>query len=330
MKMKINNFLISSVILFSTASCSIIGGGGSQVDSLKLYQDMTAGKSLFSERTGSPVQLNASEKICIDPVLKGSDATAYYELTKKSYKDYYDNYGKFSQYAKDVAELVKRMDGLLDSFSRSGLLKEIASRGMKPALMFDIDNTIEFTAGADSDPTGDGPPIVKMVDFVKRRCFKNKLACYFITARWCNSKSVKPTVKWLKNELGLNDEMVNEFTRLSGSLTGCSAESGITVAYKDVVRQALAEKNGIFWLMSIGDQLTDSLGYHSGMKMLVPNQLFHSDIVPNQFAPWGRGKCGSPRTIAPDASCSRKLMATAIEKTSVSFCGACDSDSGCN
>ena len=137
-------------------------------------------------------------------------------------------------------------------------------------------------------------------------------------------------MKWIKNELNLNDEMVNEFVHLSGSLTGCSENSEAAVAYKDVVRQALSEQKGFFWLMSIGDQLTDSLGHHSGVKILVPNQLFQSDIVPNQFAPWGKGKCDTHYTVAPDSSCFQQLQTTVLEKTSVSYCGACTEKKRCN
>lgn len=64
------------------------------------------------------------------------------------------------------------------------------------------------------------------------------------------------------------------------------------VAYKDILREALEAERKVFWLMSIGDQLTDSLGEHSGLKVRVPNQFFHADINPNQFATYGVGHCG--------------------------------------
>jgi hypothetical protein len=188
--------------------------------------------------------------------------------------------------------------------------------------MFDIDNTLEFSAAADSDDKGDGPAIQGMVDFANRWCFKNGLACYFITARNCDASSVPPTAKWLRNNLHLSDMQVSRYThfsRNSNNLT-CTIPGNPQVAYKDVIRQALEDQQNIFWLMSIGDQLTDSLGEHSGMKIRVPNQFFHSDITPNQYAPWGSGQCSSPTTIAPPTTCSDSLLQRAVEVTNLSYC----------
>ncbi|WP_456043849.1 hypothetical protein [Shewanella sp. A14] len=72
--------------------------------------------------------------------------------------------------------------------------------------------------------------------------------------------------------------------------------------------------------MSIGDQLTDSLGEHSGIKVRVPNQFFHADINPNQFASYGRGQCGPVETIAPPLACSFVLKSKALAVTNINYC----------
>jgi hypothetical protein len=313
--------------------------GDQSPDSLTLYRQMSRLNTPLQERTGKPTQFSASEKICItatckqgdkackptdhyngSPLMAGSDHKKYYALTIG--KDGYFYYGKNSQYARDVAGLTAKLDRLMETFENTGLRSELKRRGLVPALMFDIDNTLEFSAGSDSDAAGDGPAILGMVDFANRWCFKDGLTCYFITARNCDASSVAPTAKWLKKNLHLSDDQVSRYTHFSRnqeSLT-CTIPGNPELAYKDVIREALERQQNVFWLMSIGDQLTDSLGEHSGMKIRVPNQFFHSDITPNQYAPWGKGQCGSPTTIAPPASCANSLRERAIEVSSLEYC----------
>lgn len=332
--------IIALVAVVTLSACTAYKEENSP-DTLALYRQMTSQKTQLQQRTGEPTQFSSSEKICItatckqgdkdckptdhyngSPLMAGSDYKKYYALTTG--KDGYSHYGKNSQYARDVSALATNLDMLMDTFEQTGLRSEITRRGLTPALMFDIDNTLEFSAAPDSDNKGDGPAIQGMVDFANRWCFKDGLVCYFITARNCDASSVPPTVKWLKNNLHLSEEQLNRYTHFSrnqNSLT-CNIQGNPDVAYKDVIREALEQQQNVFWLMSIGDQLTDSLGEHSGMKIRVPNQFFHSDIVPNQYAPWGVGQCGSPTTIAPPANCAGSLLDHAIKVTSVEYCRA--------
>ncbi len=328
---------ICGLLLSACASTPPAAEGG--VDTLALYRQMTQAKSQLQVRVGEPTQLSGSEKLCItarcsegdkgclptdhyngSPLMAESDYTAYYALVEG--RDGYAHYGQESQYAKDISTLVVEMDRLMESYRSTGLYAELRRQGFTPALMFDIDNTLEFSGAPDSDAKGDGPAIEGVVEFAKRWCFKDGLACYFITARACSASSVPPTAKWLKHHLQLSDEQIRRYTHFSRNtqqLT-CDLPDQSTVAYKDVIREALTQREQVFWLMSIGDQLTDSLGLHSGMKMRVPNQFFHSDIVPNQYAPWGKGECGSPTTIAPPRACAAELVGRAIEVTSLEYC----------
>jgi hypothetical protein len=331
-------FIITLITALTLSACSICKEKLSP-DVLSLYRELTSIKTLLQARTGEPTQFSGSEKNCItatcnqgdtdckptdhyngSPLMAGSDYRKYYELTTG--EDGYALYDRNSAYALDIAELTADLNRLMESFERTGLRDELRRRGLVPALMFDIDNTLEFSAATDSDDKGDGPAIRGMVEFADRWCFKDDLVCYFVTARNCDASSVAPTEKWLKKNLHLSDEQVSRYTHFSRntqSLT-CTVPGNPVVAYKDVIREALEQEQKIFWLMSIGDQLTDSLGEHSGMKIRVPNQFFHSDIVPNQYAPWGAGQCGSPQTIAPPPACAEVLRDHAIEVSSLEYC----------
>lgn len=327
--------------LIATLICSACSANRQDAapDITALYRQMTRLKTQLQVRAGEPAQFNSSEKICItaacgqddkdckptdhyngSPLMAGSDYREYYALTTGA--DGYARYGQDSSYARDVAGLTADLDRLMEGFERTGLRRALKRRGLVPALMFDIDNTLEFSAGPDSDAKGDGPAIRELVDFANRWCFKDDLVCYFVTARNCDASSVAPTEKWLKKNLHLSDEQTRRYThfsRNSQSFT-CAIPGNPVVAYKDIIREALEEKQNIFWLMSIGDQLTDALGEHSGMKIRVPNQFFHSDIVPNQYAPWGAGQCGSPTTVAPPPACADALRDRALEVTAMPYC----------
>ena len=322
-RMVLSISLIACVLLFAvTLQSKDNAQSNDKIDTLHLFKTITENKAFYSQRTGEAAQFNYSDEVCIADLIKKSDSTAYYKLKKNGYKGSYDIYGKDSQYAADVKALATHLDDLMRSFHRSGLIAEIVRRGRTPALMFDIDNTLEFSAGIDGDPTGNGPPIKGTVAFAKRHCFKDNIVCYFITARDCDKKSTAPTLKWVKDNLALSEEQAKKYTYFSGIFRseGCLHPPNTSIAYKDIIRHALEEEENIFWLMSIGDQLTDSLGRHSGMKIEVPNQFFHSDTVPNQLAPYGKGNCNRTVTVAPDETCSKKLLKTAVEHSSFSFC----------
>ncbi len=332
--------IIALLAIVTLSACTAYREEGS-TDTLALYRQITSQKTQLEQRTGEPTQFSGSEKLCIvstckdgdtgckptyhyngSPLMDSSDYVKYYALYNGT--DGYSHYGLSSQYASDVTALTIKLNQLMETFDSTGLRSELQARGLTPALMFDIDNTLEFSAAPDSDAKGDGPAIQGMVEFARRWCFKDGLACYFITARNCDASSVPPTAKWLKNNLRLSDAQIKRYTHFSrnqNSLT-CTIQGNPQVAYKDVIREALAQQQNVFWLMSIGDQLTDSLGEHSGMKIRVPNQFFHSDVVPNQYAPWGVGQCGSPTTIAPPANCAGLLLDRAIEVTSAAYCSA--------
>lgn len=310
------------------------------VDALQLFRALTLGRTQLDPRLGEPRQLDDSEKRCAaascssgetecttsaepvqSPLLRASDVTQYYGL--RPGPDDFVRYNEDSSYGQDIRAVVHDMDGLLDAFEATGLRATLAQQQRTPALMFDIDNTLEFTAGPDTDLTGTGPQIRAMVEFVRRRCFKQGLDCYFITARTCEPTRAAATASWVKTNLELTDEQIRRYTFLSRNpekLTCAATPTGVTVAYKDVLREALEQQRKVFWLMSIGDQLTDSLGEHSGVKVRLPNQFFHSDVVPNQYASYGAGSCARTTTIAPPRACAETLTAHALSVTTVEYC----------
>ncbi len=317
----------AALLLLVAAGSLGCGTAGTRPDVLDFYQELTSVKSLYDQRMGELTQLPKNEKGCISEIADASDAKSYYQLNEAATEEDYDTYGKDSAYAHDVARFVETAERLMALFKDSGLLDEIVRRGRTPALMFDVDNTLEFTSTRDSDPTGDGPPIVETVNFSKKYCFKDGVSCYFVTARPCRADLAESTAKWIENTFGLTAAEVEKHTFLMGSVSGCAAGSGQKIAYKDIVRQALLHRDGAFWLMSVGDQLTDFWGEHSGLKLWVPNQLFHSNVVPNPT--WEPG-CERQEVLAPTASCSEKIVGDVLALTRLPFCSACTKEGiGC-
>lgn len=310
-------------------------------DPVSLYQELTRNKSQLDVRIGASNQYSGSEQMCLDaqcdasgnnckpinivtpsPLMTNSDYKNYYQLTQDS--EGFSHYGVTSQYASDIEILRKQLDGLMQSFNKSGLIDQLKQQNKTPALMFDIDNTLEFSAAIDSDQTGKGPAIHGMVDFAKQWCFKGGVDCYFVTARTCENESAVPTQYWLEKNMELDSQTVDQYTYFSRNTSQLLCKNLVTpapnVAYKDIVREALETERNVFWLMSIGDQLTDSLGKHSGIKVRVPNQFFHADINPNQFASYGVGHCDPLETIAPPLECRLSLKPKALAVTNINYC----------
>ncbi|MCP4659105.1 MAG: hypothetical protein GY856_27160 [bacterium] len=316
----------AALLLLLAAGSLGCGTAGTRPGMLDFYQELTSVRSLVDQRMGELTQLPKNEKRCISEIVAASDAKSYYELDEAATEDDYDTYGEDSAYARDVARLVETAERLMALFKDSGFLDEIVRQGRTPALMFDVDNTLEFTSARDTDLKGEGPPIVGTVDFSKKHCFKDGVACYFVTARLCTAGAANSTGKWIGKTFGLTAAEVEQHTFLMGNVTGCPADPGQKIAYKDIVRQALSRRDRAFWLMSVGDQLTDFWGEHSGLKMWVPNQLFHSNVVPNPT--WEPG-CTRQEIVAPATSCSEEIVGDVLALTQVSSCTACTKEEGC-
>jgi hypothetical protein len=186
-------------------------------------------------------------------------------------------------------------------------------------MMFDIDNTLEFSSRSDNDTKGDGPPITPTVDFVKKWS-KEGVRCYFVTGREPNKVEAQATEKWLKNTFGLTDSELEQRVFFLGDLIMSSLDSSnvppnTEIAYKDVARQALSERDGAFWLMSMGDQSTDSYGQHGGARILIPNLLFNKAILFNNPSNPGFTRM---QVLAPTQSQYLQLKNSILKSTDLS------------
>jgi len=205
----------------------------------------------------------------------------------------YNQYTNDSEYAQELRNVVGETDALFTSLDEVGLF------GPGAALMFDIDNTIAYSAANDTDLVGEAPPMPETVDMLKRWCAGwgvGKLDCYLITARYCTASKAGSTLKWLKRNFNVSEAFIKSRTLMSGGLTmSCGAQGN--VAMKDVLRQGLSASPTLIdqgpeadvtvaprWIASIGDQYTDSVGLHSGIKIKLPNPWFDSSKAPNQFS----------------------------------------------
>jgi len=257
---------------------------------ISLFKGLTENKIYYEERKGEIFQFPENVKKYSARIARQSDANDYYGLKTKGYKDAYDIYSDNSQFANDCQQTIDYARNLINVFVQSRLLEAIRNQGKKPAIMFDIDNTLEFSSRIDTDLKGQGPPIKPVVELVKH-CLKNGIECYFITARArSDSRELFSTKIWLKQTFGFSDFQMRKYVYLVGDLAYGKYHNicpglgkNVSIAYKDVLRKVLSEKDGVVWIMSIGDQLTDVYGKNSGVKILVPNQLFDNAIVPNPY-----------------------------------------------
>ncbi|MGX9460918.1 hypothetical protein ACWXWU_06680 [Shewanella sp. A14] len=260
---------MKKIIYFVLTSCflSACSHHASTPDAISLYQELTRNKSQLDVRIGELNQYSGSEKLCLDsqcdangedckpinvpspsPLMVHSDYQHYYQLIQDSAG--FSHYGVTSQYATDIETLRQRLTHLMQAFNQSGLITQLKKQNKTPALMFDIDNTLEFSAAIDSDPTGRGPAIQGMVDFAKQWCFKDGVDCYFVTARTCENESAEPTQYWLEKNMGFNAYIVNQYTYFSRNTNQFVCKNLTTptpnVAYKDIVREALEIERNVF------------------------------------------------------------------------------------
>ena len=214
----------------------------SDVNVLELYQQVTSLTMAFNEKYGHKAELPYNVKTCINNIEINSNLTTYLGT---------DNYGKYadnSPFVHQAEKMTAALDKLMAKFNELGFIQAIINNGKIPAIMFDIDNTLEMTSFTDdyySKSTENDPA---SVDFVREQCFKNGIQCYFITARYCNEASANTTASWVKEHLGLTNEQIANNVFLSGSVNNmaCTTNPTESVAYKDAYREALSEQKNMY------------------------------------------------------------------------------------
>jgi len=296
------------------------------VNTIELFKSLTNQKYVLSSQYGNKEDLPDNAKFCMDEMLKRSNSSAYYGLKIKAKDNIYDTYSEQSRYADELKESVNYAESTLLLLKKTGFLKELKNKKLNAALMFDIDNTLAFASEYDDDDTGNCPEIKETSDFVRKYCFKDGLKCYFITARICSSQEYSSTYKWLKDKFNLSDSVLKNNLYLTGNIKGCESSKFEKVAYKDMVKHALSKKHNLFWIMSIGDQLTDVFGENSGIKILLPNKFFKSDITPHTDK---KQNCGFTTVVQPSNECINKFEPTILDKTNQEYCRNCKDPNGC-
>jgi hypothetical protein len=114
---------------------------------------------------------------------------------------------------------------------------------------------------------------------------------------------------------------------LTANIKGCESSRSEKVAYKDLVKNALSKKYNIFWIMSIGDQLTDVFGENSGIKVLLPNKLFKSNIVRHTN---NKADCSFTTVVKPSNECVKRFGSVILTKTGQEYCRGCKEPNGCD
>eukprot|EP00928_Gymnodinium_smaydae_P032102 TRINITY_DN23339_c1_g1_i1.p1 TRINITY_DN23339_c1_g1~~TRINITY_DN23339_c1_g1_i1.p1 ORF type:complete len:220 (+),score=31.94 TRINITY_DN23339_c1_g1_i1:95-661(+) len=134
--------------------------------------------------------------------------------------------------------------------------------------------------------------------------------CYFFTARYCTAVKAKAAKRWLMQNFPVREAWVHEHVRFTGGLSGCS--SRCSVAMKDVLRAWYVRKRNLTWIMSVGDQYTDSVGTNSGFKVKLPNFFFNSSEVSNALSQ-GREPELLPNGQLPPDMCNKNCVAAPSE-----------------
>jgi len=246
------------------------------------------------------------------------------------------NYDSESFYGKAMNQTVSRLSHVLEQLHEEGFVNVVGDD--HPMLMFDIDNTISYSAFNDTDDTGQNKPIRETVQFVHQWCkgwgdSSEPTAifdCFFVTARWCSDGTATNTETFMRRNFpAASSELIDSNVMLTGAIT-CECCEHLHNSWKDILRCKLEDKNGGKFVASIGDQYTDSAGACSGLKVKLPNMWFDSSIVGNnqQYKPYAttqlpEAECSTDRAFGPAGSEScvtDEARDKAMEFSSLAFC----------
>ena len=108
------------------------------VDVLALYSEVTSLTMAFNTKCGKPFSLPTNAKAAVDQITANSDTKRY--MDTQDYNDFAQN----SQFAEDAKAMMGDLSKLIANFKKIGFIHAIESQGKTPAIMFDIDNTIEL------------------------------------------------------------------------------------------------------------------------------------------------------------------------------------------
>ncbi|KAL7552332.1 hypothetical protein ACHAWF_015577 [Thalassiosira exigua] len=293
-----------------------------QVDAARLFNILTNNNDLIvgDLPENIPYTMPQNVQICRDSFAtkeRSPDFLTNYppELPETSSKDgffHYKQYKEDSVYGKTLQKVVNRTDVLLEELYQAGLISAIQI----PSLMFDVDNTMAYTAIKDVDFSGDAPPVTATVNFIKKWCEgwgsgdRANLKCVFISARFCTELNARATVTWLQNTYDVDEDFISENVQFSGNLDCSCCSRGdpgmadnfrrANIAYKDILRKDWIDRQGVTWVASIGDMLTDSVGHYSGIRIKLPNFWFDSSIVPNQFTQGAHPPLNADGLVPPE------------------------------
>jgi len=198
------------------------------------------------------------------------------------YKDL--NYTSDSFYANSMDHTVSRLTHVLEQLHEENFVNVVGDG--HPMIMFDIDNTISYSAFNDTDHTGETLPIRETVQFVHQWCNgwgsgnDAIFDCFFITARWCSAKKAANAESFMRRHFpAAPNHLIDSNIMMTGALSCACCADGFHNSWKDILRCKLEDKTGGKFVASIGDQYTDSAGPCSGLRVKLPNVWFDSSVV---------------------------------------------------
>lgn len=240
------------------------------------------------------------------------------------YKDL--NYSLGSFYANSMDLTFSRLSHVLEQLHEEHFVNVIGDG--HPMLMFDIDNTISYSAFNDTDHTGKTLPIRETVQFVRQWCKgwgsgKDAIFnCFFITARWCSAQKAENAESFMRRNFpAASDQLIDNNIMLTGAISCACCDDGLHNSWKDILRCKLEDETGGKFVASIGDQYTDSAGPCSGLRVKLENVWFDSSVVSNnlQYQP-------DITTQLPLPTCSVNRAFGAAQKNTTVPSGSCLTD----
>jgi len=240
------------------------------------------------------------------------------------YKDL--NYVLGSFYANSMNLTMSRLSHVLEQLHEEHFVNVVGDG--HPMLMFDIDNTISYSAFNDTDNTGKVQPIRETVQLVHQWCKgwssdENSVTaifdCFFVTARWCSDGTATNTETFMRREFpAASTQLIDSNVMLTGAIT-CTCCEDFHNSWKDILRCNLEHEKGGKFVASIGDQYTDSAGPCSGLRVKLPNVWFDSSVVGNnqQYKPFSTAQlpesaCSVDRAFGPAQSANNGISGSCL------------------
>ena len=280
--------------LSNTSRCVNVGGDKGPFStyndptSKKSVQGCTGNKGLGGENALCPG--TSSTVGCVKTPAAISKLKKYYGNTNSRAVD------TTSQYYLDISNVISQAEVQLNNVIQNGCIRRYLNMGILPAVMFDLDDTIWTSYDQDAQAASENkmPTINPVVEFLRSLKFQG-IVPIFVTGRSATTTQVATTQLQLNNiplfpnwdfwvppqDVGNGKEVQSKSGVFMHNETHKKSYSSV---YKANTRCWIENNSGpgtviggnqIKFIMSIGDQWSDSNGDCAGIRVKLPNPLYY-------------------------------------------------------